>query len=78
MVAFWHSLFSKQTNFIGPFFTSFLSLSYHGLNYLEDPHHNDFNEVEGDSEQLIQLRKELIDLVSYLILLIDIHYPNLN
>ena len=49
---------------------TFSSLSYRSLNYLEDPHHNDFNEMEGDSEQLIQLRKELIDLVSKWIFII--------
>ena len=42
------------------------SLSYLVLNYLEDPQHNDFTEIEGDSEPLLELRKELIDLVSIL------------
>jgi hypothetical protein len=42
------------------------SLSYLVLNYLEDPQHNDFTEIEGDSEPLIELRKELIDLVRIL------------
>ena len=31
-------------------------------NYLEDPAHNDFADVEGDTEQLNEIRKEMIDL----------------
>ena len=29
-------------------------------NYLDDPAHNDFTEIEGDSPELLELRKEMI------------------
>ena len=31
-------------------------------NYLEDPAHNDFADIEGDTQPLAQVRKEMIDL----------------
>ena len=34
-------------------------------NYLEDPAHNDFTEIQGDTAQLLELRKEMIDMVNY-------------
>ena len=46
----------------------YFSLDYLVQNYLEDPSHNDFTEIEGDTDSLIQLRKELIDLVSMCVL----------
>lgn len=43
------------------------SLWYIVQNYLEDPAHNDFTEIEGNSELLLKLREELIDMVSFLV-----------
>ena len=39
------------------------SLWYMVENYLDDPAHNDFTEVEGDSPELLELRKDMIDMV---------------
>ena len=39
------------------------SLWYMVENYLDDPAHNDFTEVEGDSPELLALRKDMIDMV---------------
>ena len=33
-------------------------------NYLEDPAHNDLEEIEGDSEAISSLRKAMIDLAT--------------
>lgn len=33
-------------------------------NYLEDPAHNDIEDIEGDSPEIIALRKEMVDMAA--------------
>ena len=57
-------IFDTKMGYRNNLFYFYFSLDYLVQNYLEDPSHNDFTEIEGDTDSLIQLRKELIDLVS--------------